>query len=114
MNGDKHFELQSSVSQQNLERTLRFQGIPESTPASAPIVSLPNFLPLLSLSGLRAVAWVVVFYCTSRIATKVAASLSCFQSISWCGSLCFLGGVAFGSTLSVSTSACSQAKEEEG
>jgi len=33
---DKHFELQSSVSQQNLERTLRSQEIPESTPASVP------------------------------------------------------------------------------
>ena len=35
---DKHFELQSSVSQQNLERTLRSQEIPESTPASVPTV----------------------------------------------------------------------------
>jgi len=33
---DKHFELQSSVSQQKLERTLRSQEIPESTPASVP------------------------------------------------------------------------------
>ena len=33
---DKHFELQSSVSQQNLERTLRSQEIPESTPTSVP------------------------------------------------------------------------------
>jgi hypothetical protein len=32
---DKHCELQNSVNQQELERTLRFRDIPESMPASA-------------------------------------------------------------------------------
>ena len=110
---DKHFELQSSVSQQNLERTLRFQGIPESTPTSAPIVSLPSFLlPIYSLGS--GGGGVVVFFCTSRIAgarkRALRRSLSCFQYM--LGVARFLGGVAFGSTLSVSTSACSKAKEE--
>ncbi len=36
---DKHCELQNSVNQQGLERTLRFQDIPESMPAS---VSTPH------------------------------------------------------------------------
>jgi len=35
---DKHCELQNSVNQQGLERTLRFRDIPESMPAS---VSIP-------------------------------------------------------------------------
>jgi hypothetical protein len=38
---DKHSELQSSVSQQTLERMLRFQEIPEGTPASVPTTLLP-------------------------------------------------------------------------
>ena len=113
---DKHFELQSSVSQQNLERTLRFQGIPESTPASAPIVSLPSFLlPIYSLGSGGGGGWL----CSSarqglQGARKRALrrSLSCFQYM--LGVARFLGGVAFGSTLSVSTSACSKAKEEGG
>ena len=36
---DKHCELQNSVNQQGLERTLRFRDIPESMPAS---VSTPH------------------------------------------------------------------------
>ena len=82
---DKHFELQSSVSQQNLERTLRFQGIPESTPASAPIVSLPSFLlPIYSLGS--GGGGVVVFFCTSRIAgcAETCASAGLCRVFSTC------------------------------
>ena len=39
---DKHFELQNSVSQQGLERSLRFRDIPGSMPASVSTVYYPS------------------------------------------------------------------------
>ena len=39
---DKHCELQNSVNQQGLERTLRFRDIPESMSASVSALALPG------------------------------------------------------------------------
>ena len=44
---DKHCELQDSVNQWGLERTLRFRDIPESMPTSVSISLFRQHLPLL-------------------------------------------------------------------
>ena len=80
---DKHFELQSSVSQQNLERTLRSQEIPESTPASVPTA----FATSRRFNHLWFPRWLCV------IARQSASSLIAFvansaSSLVW---LCFCG-----------------------
>ena len=77
---DKHFELQSSVSQQNLERTLRSQEIPESTPASVP-TAFATSQRSLGLPGALAVC-----YCASKCVSAFVANSA--SSLVW---LCFCG-----------------------
>ena len=75
---DKHFELQSSVSQQNLERMLRFQEIPESTPASVPTTFATSLACVHRASKLGCVLLRVKEPCT-LVAFRTSLVCPCFH-----------------------------------
>jgi hypothetical protein len=74
---DKHFELQSSVSQQKLERMLRFQEIPDSTPASVPTAFASSHRQFVHAAA------VTVYHCASKSSLEpLSCAIHC-----WCGSI---------------------------
>ena len=75
---DKHFELQSSVSQQNLERMLRFQEILESTPASVPTTSATSLAFVLRATELGCVLLRVKEPC-ALVAFSASLVCPCFH-----------------------------------